>query len=452
MTYGGAVPTLTFTASGEANGDTQAAALSGTPELSTAASATSDVGAYAINVRNGTIANPLNYTLSFESGSVTVNPATLTVTPNAASVTYSAATLNSTAYSDTLGNYVISGLQNGQTLGTAGVSLSGSLAFDGSTATAVRNAGTYAQSQGTLTLTSANGDYVIAFATPLSNAYVINPLALTLSGSRAYDGTTGAAAASLAFGNNLDGANLTLSGTGTLTGKDVGSYGFVSSAGLSLGGSAAANYTLVNIAANGSTVTITPAALTVSPLANQSKIYGTNDPTLLFSVSGLEGSDGASLLTGALSRSGFGTLAGEQAGNYAIISGDLSAGSNYAISLTAQNFAINPAPLKLAANAQSKTYGTNDPNLTYAATGLVNATVDGVALNDTGVLTGSLSRTQYGTVAGEQVGGYAIGQGSVSANANYTLSFTGNTLTINPAALTVAADAQSKTYGTNDPL
>ncbi len=117
MTYGAAVPALTFSATGEVNGDTQNSALAGSPNLSTAASSTSDVGAYAVAVANGTITNPLNYTLSFQAGSVTVNPATLTVTPNAAAAVYSATTLNNAAYSDSLSNYAITGLVNGQTLG-----------------------------------------------------------------------------------------------------------------------------------------------------------------------------------------------------------------------------------------------------------------------------------------------------------------------------------------------
>jgi len=61
----------------------------------------------------------------------------------------------------------------------------------------------------------------------------------------------------------------------------------------------------------------------------------------------------------------------------------------------------------------------NDPTLTYTSTGLVNATVDGVVLNDTGSVTGSLSRASYGTLAGEQVGTFAITVGSLAATSNY---------------------------------
>ena len=93
--------------------------------------------------------------------------------------------------------------------------------------------------------------------------------------------------------------------------------------------------------------------------------------------------------------------------------------------------------MAVTANTQSKVYGTNDPRLTDRATGLVDTTVDGVTIDDTAasVLTGTLVRAQAGTVAGEQVGDYAITQGTLNADSNYTMSFTGSTLTITPGPL-----------------
>jgi hypothetical protein len=44
-----------------------------------------------------------------------------------------------------------------------------------------------------------------------------------------------------------------------------------------------------------------------------------------------------------------------------------------------------------------------------------------------------------------------IGQGTLALNSNYTLSFIAADLTINARAITVTADAQSKTYGDSDP-
>jgi hypothetical protein len=84
------------------------------------------------------------------------------------------------------------------------------------------------------------------------------------------------------------------------------------------------------------------------------------------------------------------------------------------------------------------TYGSAVPALTFSVTGLVNGDLAG------SVLAGSLSSTGTST---SHTGIYPISQGTLAAGANYTLSFTGAQLTINPAVLEVSADKQSMTYG-----
>ena len=68
-------------------------------------------------------------------------------------------------------------------------------------------------------------------------------------------------------------------------------------------------------------------------------------------------------------------------------------------------------------------------------------------------MNGSLTRTSYGTLAGEQVGTFGINQGTVAVSdpSNYNTSYTSANLSITPAALTIAANAASKIYATNDP-
>src|SRR5205823_8814983 len=98
------------------------------------------------------------------------------------------------------------------------------------------------------------------------------------------------------------------------------------------------------------------------------------------------------------------------------------------------------ATLAIAADHKTKTYGAADPALTYVATGF--------QFGDTAatVLTGLLSRAP-----GENVGSYAISQGTLVANANYTISFTGHDLVIEAATLAIAADHKTKTDGAADP-
>jgi len=67
---------------------------------------------------------------------------------------------------------------------------------------------------------------------------------------------------------------------------------------------------------------------------------------------------------------------------------------------------------------QSKIYGAADPALTFANGALQNGDTNAV-------FSGALTR-----VAGQNVGAYAITQGTLSAGANYTISYTGNNLTI----------------------
>jgi polygalacturonase len=78
MTFGGPVPALTFTPTGFVGGDT-AAVLTGSPQLSTAATSASPVGTYPITIAPGTLA-AANYTFIFINGTLTIVQATPVVT------------------------------------------------------------------------------------------------------------------------------------------------------------------------------------------------------------------------------------------------------------------------------------------------------------------------------------------------------------------------------------
>ena len=62
--------------------------------------------------------------------------------------------------------------------------------------------------------------------------------------------------------------------------------------------------------------------------------------------------------------------------------------------------------------------------------------------------TGQLARAPGETVSG---GPYAITQGTLAANSNYTIAFTAGTLAITPATLTVTAKPETKVFGSADP-
>ncbi len=94
---------------------------------------------------------------------------------------------------------------------------------------------------------------------------------------------------------------------------------------------------------------------------------------------------------------------------------------------------IAPAALTVEADAKTKVYGTADPAFTYSTT---PSTLYG---DDT--LSGALTR-----VAGESAGTYAIEQGTVTAGANYAITYLGADLTITKAAATVTLNGLNQTY------
>ena len=154
-----------------------------------------------------------------------------------------------------------SGLQNSENIGTVTISASGGTATTDGTNTysltpSAATGGTFTQ-----------GNYSITYN---AGTLTVNPLTASLTGSRAYDGTTNAAAAILSVANTVGSDNVTVaSGTGDLAGAGIGTQAITSLGTLALGGIQASNYTLTG--ASGS-VTITQAniAVTVSSSSNPS--------------------------------------------------------------------------------------------------------------------------------------------------------------------------------------
>ncbi|MEN9907616.1 MAG: hypothetical protein RLZZ540_757, partial [Bacteroidota bacterium] len=130
---------------------------------------------------------------------------------------------------------------------------------------------------------------------------------------------------------------------------------------------------------------------------------------------------------------------------YAYTLNGLNAGANYSVTLTGSNtFAINKRAITVSADAgQSKIYGSVNPTYTYTS----SPTVGTLLANGHSIsFTGSLTR-----VAGENVGEYAIQQGSLN-NDNYNITYNGANFSITPLAVTVIANSgQTKVYGNANP-
>jgi large repetitive protein len=357
-----------------------------------------DVGSYDIG--QGTLALNNNYSLSFNDGtlSITIRPITVTADDNSKvygnddpALTYDI-TAGSLAFSDTF---------------------SGTLSRD-----AGEDVGSYDIGQGTLAL---NNNYSLSFndgtlsitarpitvtADDMTKSYGLLEPDLTYD----YQGTL--------VGDDQFSGNLIRD-----LGEDVGNYA-INRGSLTLG----SNY---NISYHPGTMTITPRPITVTADDN-SKVYGNDDPALTYDITAgsLAFSDAFS---GTLSRE-----AGEDVGSYDIGQGTLALSSNYSLSFNDGTLSITVRPITVTADDNSKVYGNDDPALTY------DITAGSLAFSDT--FSGALSRE-----AGEDVGSYDIGQGTLALSSNYSLSFNDGTLSITVRPITVTADDNSKVYGNDDP-
>jgi uncharacterized repeat protein (TIGR01451 family) len=152
------------------------------------------------------------------------------------------------------------------------------------------------------------------------------------------------------------------------------------------------------------------------------KLYGTQDPVLMgFLVNFIE-ADG---VTATYSRT-----PGEAVGSYTIL-GALNPNEklvNYNITYHTRTLTINPRPVTVTADAKTKVAGEFDPSLTY------NITSGSLAFSD--AFNGALIRDP-----GEEAGVYAIRQGTLALDSNYTLTYVGANLTILPASVNTASIA-----------
>ncbi|WP_410881348.1 MBG domain-containing protein, partial [Myroides sp. DW712] len=333
--------------------------------------------------------------------SLVVNPLTLYIIPTAVTKFYGDA--------DPELRYTIYG-------GYSGVPLTGSLVRDPG-----ENVGSYAIRQGTLTAT-ANYSLTMTAA-----ALTISPAPLTVTAD-AKTKEMGAADPMLTY--QVSGLkNGELAGDvvrGSLTrdpGEETGIYPITQGT-LAL---TSANYAMRYQPAN---LTIRTTSIVVKA-NDQTKVYGDTDPTLTYTISGLDPAvDPSTVLRGSLSRE-----SGESVRSYAITQGTLTAVAGYTLQFEAADLEITPATVTVTADAKTKVYGDTDPVLTYTVSGL----------KGTDALTGSLVRE-----VGESVGTYEIQQGSLAASTDYTLVYQEADLTITPATVTVKADAQTKVYGDTD--
>ena len=269
---------------------------------------------------------------------------------------------------------------------------------------------------------NASGDYIVYG----SKSFTINPKPLSITANNKTitygDAPTNNGVTYGEFAGTETSAVL----TGTLTYTySYEQYGDAGSYEITPSGLSNSNYDITFVAG---TLTVNPKEVTVtSGITAADKTYdGTTAATLDGTAAVIEGKIGSDELTVEVGTGTFAdknvgtdktvtinsfTFGGAKAGNY-----QMAASGHQA---TAQA-SITPATLTVTADAKSKTYGDDDPEFTYTSDGLISPDV----------LSGDLSRAE-----GEDAGTYAIGQGTLTAGSNYSITFTSANLTITPKSI-----------------
>ncbi len=465
--YGAANPALSGmeTATGLVNGDTLAGVTSGAAGFTTAATATANVGNYAV-IGSGLAGSSSNYTYSFAQAAG--NATALAIAPAAATIIYTANPLSAiygNMPSGTSGATGASGLVNGDTISSV---TSGTAGF-ATTATGLSNVGSYAITGSGLAGNSGNYSFSFVQAAGNATALTIVQRALTLTAdpiSRIYGGiavttdtaTAGAATATTGLVNGDSVSSETVTSPAT-SGSGVGSYALNGSA-AQFGSGAASNYAITYVT-NDVGLSITPAALTLTYAASPAgSTYGQTPTGLTGSavLTGLVNNDSAESVTSGTALWSSPATATSNVGSYAIDGSGIGLTSaNYMLTSVqapgnATALTVNPATLSITytANPASRIYGAGNPALsgTETVTGLANGDTLG------GVTSGAATYTTTATTAAN-VGSYAItGGGLTGTSANYTFGFVqapanATALAITPAAVTITytANPLSSIYG-----
>jgi len=300
----------------------------------------------------------------------------------------------------------VTGEVGGDVLGATG-----SAAFDGA------DVGPHAVHVSGITLTGTNAsNYTSNDTTDTVASIMARDLTVSATAdNKTYDGTADAIAHLTT--DALLGDDVTASYVSALfSDANVEDGKAVAVSGISIGGSDAGNYNLLNTTAD-TTANIAARAIEVTADA-QSRIYGDADPALTYQITSgslVSGDD----FSGELARD-----AGDSIGSYPITQNTLSLSSNYTLTFVGDNLTITKKPLTVTADSgQTKVHGDSDPVFTYTNDPLVGADL----------LTGALER-----VSGDDVGTYAITLGTLTAGGNYEINFVSADFTITAADTTVS--------------
>ena len=132
----------------------------------------------------------------------------------------------------------------------------------------------------------------------------------------------------------------------------------------------------------------------------------------------------------------------QDVGDYAIIQHTLSLGNNYDVTLVEGNLSITKKPINITMDDQTKVYGDEDPDFTFALDETTPLAYDEELLE--------IMEGEGGREEGKDVGEYTISEGTLDSS-NYEITWTSGTLVITKRPIIIIAEDKEKDYGLEDP-
>ncbi|MBU3641713.1 S-layer family protein [Polynucleobacter sp. Fuers-14] len=398
-----------------------------TPSISGATTA-SNVGSYSLattNTNSGTTNAAGNFTSVLTvANTLTITPAPLTLTVADVSKTYNANAVTAAQ--------ITAGTLTGGTIGSNGVTVTGGALMNSQTIAGLGGVVYTGPAVGAINASSTpyaiNGSVGSGFSnyavTVVPGTLTVNTAPLVVNGAlttRTYSGASQTNAAATIAG--LQGSD-----TLTIAGYATGTHAGTTADALVATGAAASNY---SITYNNGALTINPAALLVTGSNNQYAYNGALQTNTGASVSGLKGSDTATV-------SGYATATHVAQGIIPdVLVATASNPADYAVTYVQGSLQITPIVITAAVNTAAVMYNAASQTTGFVVTGLKGA--------DT-------ATAASGTATGTNVGTYTSNL-VLSTSSDYTVgAITNGTLTITPAPLTISAGltANNKVYDTTN--
>jgi autotransporter-associated beta strand protein len=432
-----------FTSSGLENSETIGSVTLATNQTATTNAAASGITITPSAATGGTF-TASNYSITYNTGAVTVGTKALTITANAQSTTYGTLVSTGTGKtsftssglinSDSITSVTLATNQTGTTAaGASGITVTPSSAVGVGLSNYSITYNTGAVTVGTKALTITASNQSTAYGSPITETSGYSSSYFTSSG--------------LINSDSITSVTLATNQTGTTA---VGASGITVTPSAAVG-TGLSNY---SITYNTGVVTVGTKALTITANA-QSTTYGTVISTgtgkTAFTTSGLANSETIGSVTLATNQ----TAATNAAASGITITPSAATGgtfsaSNYNITYATGTVTVNRAALTITASTQSTTYGTalDLGTSSFTTSGLVTGNGNNDAVSSV-TLKYLASTTVPGTTTVMNLNSSISPSSAIGSGlSNYTISYITGDLIINKKSLTITADNQSTTYGT----